>query len=64
MPQSSYIIQRADKSICPHCHHHVDLLATDDDMLKALKRSKHWFYICWHCHIVTEIGCGEVKREE
>jgi uncharacterized protein with PIN domain len=61
--KSNYIIQSAYKSHCPKCNKIVDLLCTDEDMLQALKR-KHWFYICWHCRKVFELGKGEVKRED
>lgn len=61
--QSRYILTKTEKSRCPHCNKHVDLLSTDEDILHGLKHS-HWFYICWHCKRVYEIGRGEVKRDE
>lgn len=60
---SRYLLQKANKSRCYHCHKHVDLLCTNEEILKALKRWP-WFYICWHCKKVFEIGRGEVKRDE
>lgn len=60
--QSNYILQKADKSHCPGCKKYVDLLCTDEPMLEALKR-KHWFYICWNCKRVFELGKGEVLHE-
>ena len=59
---SNYIIQKAEKSHCPSCGKVVDLLCTNNDMLKALKR-EHWFYICWNCKLVFELGKGRVERE-
>lgn len=61
---SNYLIQKASKSHCPQCHKMVDLLCTDDerDMLRALKHN-HWFYICWNCKKIYEVGKGEVYRE-
>lgn len=55
---SHYILQRAEKSHCPQCGRTVDLLARADGNNKS-----PWFYICWFCRLVAEVGKGEVKRE-
>lgn len=60
---SNYILQKTTKSFCPKCHKNVDLLCTDEEMLPALKHN-HWFYICWNCKLVAEVGKGEVFRDE
>lgn len=58
MAISNYIIQRAEKSHCPNCGMTVDLLARRDSNNKV-----PWFYICWSCRLIAEVGRGEVIRE-
>jgi hypothetical protein len=52
-----YVIQRDEKSFCPKCHKPVDLLCRTDGSIRA-----PWFYICWGCQFVAEVGKGEVLR--
>lgn len=64
-PHSNYILQSSHKTYCPSCQKMVDLLC--DDLFaksKARRLAKPWFYICWHCHKIYEVGKGEVRKEE
>lgn len=56
--KSTYILQLDEKSFCPKCGKPVDLLATIE-----LFHKKPWFYICWACHHVAQVGVGPVERE-
>jgi transcription elongation factor Elf1 len=55
---SEYIIQKSFKSYCPDCHKEVDLLCTKNG------EENPWFYICWSCKQLFEVGKGKVTREE
>lgn len=57
MSKSRYEIQATEKSFCPDCHQPVDMMADDSTSL-----SRSWFYICWACKKVFEIGVGPVER--
>jgi len=55
---STYILQQCS-AICKDCHGHCEMLckASGDN------RSP-WFYICWKCHTVAQIGKGMVNRDK
>lgn len=54
---SNYVIQDAPKSHCPHCERVVRLLCPDGG-----SAAKPWFYICWNCQCVFEVGVGQVEE--
>ena len=55
---SKYIIQAAEKSFCPICHSTTTLLCRKDG------NNKHpWFYICFVCKTVLQVGKGECLWE-
>lgn len=54
-----YVIQKAEKSFCPKCNKSVDLLCRKD----GDNENFPWFYICFDCKLVAEVGRGEVERE-
>ena len=58
--QSRYILQLAEKSRCRYCNSYVSLLAEGSE---AAKFSIPWFYICWNCHRIWEVGIGEVTYD-
>jgi hypothetical protein len=54
--KSNYVIQKAEKSFCPGCHESVTLLCQRDG-----KTTGHpWFYICFDCKMIAEVGKGPV----
>lgn len=53
-----YMLQSTDMSFCPDCKSNVDLLCTDGDSLNTTQ----WFYICWKCKRVYQLGKGEVPH--
>lgn len=58
---SAYILQPSDKTLCPSCKTHVDMVATRSGKLDG----RHpWFYVCWTCRAITQVGVGPVLREE
>ena len=56
---SNYVVQGTTKSVCPACASPVDLLCP-----KSGNTFKPWFYICWLCKSITQVGVGPVIREE
>lgn len=56
---SSYVLQTAYHVRCPNQpEHQVMLLGREDcDMRKP------WFYICFECYEVTEVGKGKVEYD-
>jgi len=55
----TYIVQESEKSFCPRCDRSVMLLCP-----KTLRRTrKPWFYICFWCRSIYEVGRGELKEE-
>lgn len=58
MAKSPYIIQKDEKSRCPNCSEYVDLLCREDG-----NNNFPWFYICFNCDQVFQVGKGEVRRE-
>lgn len=59
MPKSKYIIQEALNTKCPTCQKPVDLLCMADG-----NNRRPWFYICWNCTFIAELGKGIVIRNE
>lgn len=57
--KSKYILQPAAKSYCPECQADLTLLCREDGNMK-----QPWFYICFICKIVTQVGTGPVLRFE
>ena len=55
---STYVLQQADKSTCPLCGQHLSLLCDHKGNVK-----KPWFYICWTCRNITQVGVGPVVEE-
>ena len=58
MVKSAYIIQKDIKSHCNNCNETVDLLCREDGDVTF-----PWFYICFNCDKVFQVGKGEVVRE-
>ena len=58
--KSRYVLQHAEKSICPKCQKYLELLCHE----WAGPRRERAFYICFDCRVVYEVGKGEVRRED
>lgn len=58
MPKPTYVLQKATKTHCRLCQRSVDLLAREDG-----SHPLGWFYICWHCRVIAQIGHGEVPYD-
>lgn len=56
--KSNYVLQLDEKSFCPQCEKPVDLLCDNEGNVR-----KPWFYICWACKTVAQVGVGPVGRE-
>lgn len=60
---ATYIMQKIDSSFCPKCGKKVFLLCP-----KSAKdcgnKSLPWFYICFDCDKVSQIGVGPVELEK
>lgn len=56
--KSDYVLQLDEKSICKYCGKYIELLCTQWVSLR-----KAWFYICFDCRKVFQVGKGEVERE-
>jgi hypothetical protein len=52
-----YVIQKSSSSLCGQCEKPLDLLCFEF-------AEGPMFYICWFCKRVTEVGKGEVRRED
>lgn len=52
-----YILQQAEKTRCLACDRKVELLCPRTASFKG-----KWFYICWPCQAVYQIGKGQVIR--
>jgi len=57
MTGSRYIVHRDEKSFCPKCGRAVSLLAHRDGSQRT-----PWFYICFVCELVAEVGRGECEK--
>jgi len=57
---SEYLLQADEKSFCPVCRKPVCLLCRRD----GRTRGWPWFYICFGCQLVAQVGEGEVPRAE
>ena len=55
---STYVLQDASKTRCPDCQEYVKLLCREDG-----SRRWPWFYICFNCSFITEVGKGRIPRE-
>jgi hypothetical protein len=53
---SRYVLQDDDKTFCPVCHGQVKLLCRLDGKMKP------WFYICFKCAEIAELGRGRVDH--
>lgn len=64
--ESDYIIETEEKSFCPKCHQRVDLLAPGVSYANRSNAPDKtpWFYICWACKFVAQVGVGPVGRED
>jgi hypothetical protein len=56
---STYVVQPDPKTKCPMCGRPVDMLCDHKGNVR-----KPWFYICWFCRNVVQLGVGPVTREE
>jgi hypothetical protein len=56
--KSEYIIQNDEKSFCPKCAKPLDLLCERNPRI----RLKDWFYICWDCKLIAQVGAGPAER--
>jgi hypothetical protein len=59
MAKSPYVVQPDGHTMCPSCHKHVDLLCEEFPP----RRLRPWFYICWNCKTIVQLGVGPVRRE-
>jgi hypothetical protein len=55
---STYIVQAALNAKCPLCGQPVDMLCDHKGNIK-----KPWFFVCWTCRNITQIGVGPVTEE-
>lgn len=53
----SYVIQFDHSSRCKECGAEVDLLCHENSPRQP------WFYICWNCRTVAQLGRGMVRRD-
>lgn len=52
-----YLLQDSPKTHCKGCDNSVTLLCEDD---KLSVNALPWFYICWVCKRVFQVGKGEI----
>jgi rRNA maturation endonuclease Nob1 len=65
--KSTYVVQRDEKSFCPKCGKSVDLLCNSsiEPFIWPWDPEKRpWFYVCWACKHIAQVGVGPVEREE
>lgn len=55
--KSTYVLQLDDSSFCPCCGKPVRLLCREDG---KNGEGAPWFYICFDCQEVAEVGEGKV----
>jgi uncharacterized protein with PIN domain len=62
---SSYVLQYDEKSYCPKCGNNVELLCEklDTRLESTTKKLGAWFYVCFDCRLIAQVGKGEVPRE-
>jgi len=58
---SPYIVQAATMSKCPMCGQALALLCDQKGDLN--NKTKPWFYICWLCRNISQVGVGPVTEE-
>jgi hypothetical protein len=56
---NKYFLRKEEKSFCPSCKERVYLLAREDGF-----HPNTWFYICWICQEVRQVGHGKVEYEK
>jgi hypothetical protein len=54
-----YVVENCEKSFCDDCGQKVVLLCTKDYTQDIIQWP--WFYICWACKKVSQIGRGPVE---
>jgi hypothetical protein len=59
--KSKYSTILARKSYCPRCGATLTLLARRDCLISD---RLPWFYICWYCKKIHQVGVGEVREDE
>ena len=61
--QSQYVLQLDEKTFCPKCGITAYLLCPEvsvDVVSPGRAMSMPWFYVCFGCRVVAEIGRGPV----
>lgn len=58
MRLSTYTVFKDEHSKCPMCDEYLTLLSP-----RNATQKKPWFYICWLCKNVTQVGVGPVREE-
>lgn len=56
--QSMYVLQDTSKTFCPTCGKESKLLCPVD-----IDQKKPWFYICFTCIKIFELGKSEVQYD-
>ena len=56
---STYVVQQESTAICPMCGQRMYLLCDRKGNSK-----KPWFYICWTCRNIVQVGIGPVTTIE
>jgi hypothetical protein len=56
---STYVVQPSPDSRCPMCNQYLQLLCDRKGNIR-----KPWFYICWSCRNITQVGIGPVEEEQ
>lgn len=54
---STYVVQNDENTKCPLCGQRVQLLCDRRGNLR-----KPWFYICWLCRNIVQVGVGPVTE--
>jgi len=65
MTSQDYVIQKDEHSLCKSCEGPMDLLCEKyPTVATSLLFYRPWFYICWNCKLVSQVGTGPVQRED
>jgi hypothetical protein len=57
MGKAIYVLQHDDHTFCKYCGKEVELLCE-----RTGRKTNNWFYICWPCKKVFQLGLGEVQE--